>query len=125
MKFPTVIWMGREPIHKGNARRFRLVHRGPARPNRPDDVPFACEERIGQSMMKRLNWGPPRSGFGEKEAIYALSHALGQLLMVDMGKLRLDHPLYCELNMAVAEERDPRGCDCNGPDEPEEHQETT
>ena len=122
MKFPTVIWMGKEPlaVHKKAARRFRIVHRGPARPDRPDDVPFALEQRIGQSMMKRMNWAPPISEQAKQEAIHALAHALGLLLMVDVKALNLEHPLHCELNMAIVEGRPSVGCDCDGPDEPYE-----
>ena len=72
-------------------------------------------------MMKRLNWGPPERKQAKTEAIHALSHALGLLLMVDLKALNLTHPLHCEINMAQVENRATKGCDCEGPDEPEEH----
>jgi hypothetical protein len=116
-KHPFVIWMGRQPLDASGI-LFRVVDRGPARENRSDDVPFALEQRIGISMMKRHNWGPPRSIEAKQEAIHALVHAYGQLLTVDPKKLDLNHPLHCEVNLAVAEGREPKGCDCNGPADP-------
>lgn len=120
MEYPVVIWMGKQPLRQDSARRFRLVYRGPARPGRPDDVPFAVEQRIGQSMMKRLNWDGPKSETAMKEAIYALGHALGQILMKTPLELCMTHPIHCEENMALIEGRESRGCDCHGPAEPEE-----
>jgi len=97
MNYPTVIWMGKEPlaVMKKAARRFRIVHRGPARANRPDDVPFALEQRTGQSMMKRMNWGPPESDQAKREAIHALSHAIGILLVVDLKALDISRRFCC------------------------------
>ena len=119
-KYPTVIWMGKEPLHPRTARRYRIVDRGPARPGRSDDVPFALEQRTGQSMMKRLNWGPCVNESAKDEAIHALTHAIGLLLTVEVGKLRSDHPLHCDINMAIVEGREAKGCDCDRPEEPEE-----
>lgn len=115
MNFPFVIWSGTEPL-KGKG-RFRLVHRGPARDGRPDDVPFGLEQKTGASYMKTFNWEAPT--LGTPHAIHALSHTLGQVLTVDPKKLTLDHPLYCELNLAVCEGREPKGCDCAAPADPE------
>ena len=114
MTFPFVIWLGRNPLRKNGA-LFRLVNRGPARENRPDDVPFTVEQRIEPSMMKKTQWGQPRD---KQEAIYAMSDILGKILMVDPERLVSGHPINCELNMAVIEEREPKGCDCNGPVDP-------
>lgn len=131
MKFPTVIWMGKAVFSK-NTRRFRLVYRGPTREKMDDhDTPFICEQRMGQSMMKRLNWDAPRPGQGEhsstvhamQECIWALSHVLGQILMTYPESLITGHPIHCELNMSQIEGRASKGCDCDGPDEPEEHPE--
>jgi hypothetical protein len=105
MNIPTVIWMGGQPLNPTNRRRYRLVYRGLSRPSRPDDVPFACEQRIGQSMMKRLNWDKPHGEGAAHEAVWALGHALGQLLMHDPADFCIGHPLHCEINMAIAEGR--------------------
>lgn len=122
MGIPTVIWMGSQPIDRASKRRYRIVYRGPARPGRADDVPFALELRIGQSMMKQLNWDFPNDvqNGSQREAIYALVHAFGQTLMVDPAKLVAGHPIHCECNQAVIENRESKGCDCQGPDEPGE-----
>ncbi len=111
MNYPLVIWTGKQPLHPKSSSRFRLVHRGPAREDRPDDVPFSLERMAGVNMMKEETWVPPR---GDKllEAVYALSHAFGLLLAVDPRRLNLDHPLWCELNLAIVEGREPKGCDC-------------
>jgi hypothetical protein len=130
MKFPTVIWMGKA-VFKKNTRRFRVVYRGPTREKMENhDTPFICEQRIGQSMMKRLNWDAPRPGaadgptaYAMQECIWALSHAFGQILMAYPESLVQGHPIHCELNMSAIEGRESRGCDCDGPDEPEEHPE--
>jgi len=120
-RVPFVIWMGSNPIKRASARLFRLVYRGPARANRPDDTPFAAEQRIGLSQMKRFNWDrPDRASGAEQEALWAISHAFGQVLMADPGKLAAGHPIHCELNMAVIEGREAKGCDCAGPAEPGE-----
>ena len=119
-KFPKVIWIGRQPIGKSSRRLFRLVYRGPARENRPDDVPFAVELRIGCNMMKRMNWSNPIQGDGGQEAIWALSHVLGLALMARPESLVAGHPIHCELNMAILEGRVTKGCDCNGPADPME-----
>lgn len=115
MDFPFVIWSGTEPL-KGKG-RFRLVHRGPARESRPDDVPFGLEQKLGVSFMKVYQWGTVKQG-AERNAIHSLAHALGQLLTVDLRKLDLNHPLFCETNMAIAECRESRGCDCKRPADP-------
>lgn len=111
-RFPLVVWQGKQPLRPKEAGLYRLVARGPARPERPDDVPFALERRVGRDAMKQDTWAPPRDQHGMLEAVWALSHAFGLLLSVDPRKLNLDHPLYCELNLAIAEGREPRGCDC-------------
>jgi hypothetical protein len=120
-RYPMVVWMGSNPIQRASNRRYRVVYRGPARPGRPDDTPFAVEQRIGQSSMKRLNWAKPNRDSGaEEEALWAVGHAFGQVLMADPARLTPGHPIHCELNMAAIEGREPRGCDCHGPAEPEE-----
>ncbi|OAI41264.1 hypothetical protein AYO40_03525 [Planctomycetaceae bacterium SCGC AG-212-D15] len=81
-------------------------------------MPFSLEQRIGSNMMKKLNWGVPEGVEAKQEAIFALTHCFGLLLNCDPKKLIPGHPLHCELNMAIAEGRDPKGCDCNGPDDP-------
>ena len=116
MKKPMVIWMGTEPLK--NRGRFRVVDRGPPRTDRTGDVPFSVEKHLGYDMMKMPNWGPVPEGQAAQYALWALSHALGQLLTVDPKKLNLDHPLFCELNMAVAEGRESKGCDCDRPADP-------
>lgn len=108
LKAPMVIWQGTEPLHKKGS--FRLVYRGPARPDRPDDVPFSIEQKLGVNAMKAVSWGPVKEG-SRREALWALSHALGLLLTMETERIDLNHPLYCEVNMAVAEKRDARGCD--------------
>ena len=119
LNFPFVIWMGRQPLRPKQGRLFRIVHRGPARPARADDVPFAVEVRSGVDSMKVEHWGKAnRENGAEQEAMYAMVHALGQLLCVDPKKLDLNHPLYCECNMAVVEGRESRGCDCKAPADP-------
>ena len=115
MDFPFVIWTGTEPLK--NKGRFRIVHRGPARPERSDDVPFGIEQKHGCSFMKVFTWGPVKQG-AKDHAIHALTNSLGLLLTVDPKKLNLDHPLYCELNLAIAEGREPKGCDCAAPADP-------
>jgi hypothetical protein len=111
--YPFVIWAGSEPLKSRG--RFRLVHRGPVREHRPDDVPFGLEQCTGVSFMKDRQWGGIKS---HEHAIHAITHVLGLLLIVDPKRLNLDHPLYCELNLAVAEGREPRGCDCDKPADP-------
>ena len=108
---PLVIWQGRQPLNNGQGTLFRIVDRGPPRENRPDDVPCGCEQRLGMNMLKEETWGPVKDRLC-REAVHALVHAFGLLLKVDPHKLNLDHPLYCELNLAIAEGREPRGCDC-------------
>jgi hypothetical protein len=108
---PLVIWTGRQPLNQNTGTTFRVVDRGPARSDRLDDVPFACEQRLGVSSMKVENWGPPKTNL-QQEAVYALVHAFGLLLTVDPKKLNLDHRLYCEINLAISEDRETRGCDC-------------
>jgi hypothetical protein len=121
VKHPMVIWQGHAPIVK-NPRSFRIVDRGPARQERPDDVPFALECKTGLSMMKTYNWAvtePQNNPAQAKEAIWALSHAMGLLLTVDPKRLYIEHPLYCEMNLAVAEQRESKGCDCPFPNDPD------
>jgi hypothetical protein len=116
-QYPFVIWLGKGPL-KQNTGHYRVVHRGPPRPNRPDDVPFALEKQTGVSMMKKRQWGPPQTHEAKLDALHALVHAFGLLLSVDPKKLDLEHPLHCEINLAVAEGRESRGCDCNSPADP-------
>ena len=114
---PMVIWIGTNPLRDEG--RFRVVYRGSPRPERPDDVPFAVEKCIGPDNMKIMRWAQPKEQGTLQVASWALTHAFGSLLMVDPKKLNLDHPLFCELNLAIAEGREPRGCDCQRPANPE------
>jgi hypothetical protein len=117
-KKPMVIWSGTEPLKQQG--RFRIVDRGPARPERPDDVPFGLEQCLGCNFMKQKVWGPVKGHYDGSagHAMNALTHALGLLLSVDPKKLDLNHPLYCEQNLSVAEGRESRGCDCDRPADP-------
>jgi hypothetical protein len=118
-EYPFVIWTGKQPLQRNSARLCRVIHRGPARPNRKDDVPFTVEQRIGCDSMKQMTWAKPvRDSGGEQEAVFALVHAFGQFLTVDPKKLDLNHPFYCECNTAVAEGRESRGCDCGAASDP-------
>lgn len=118
MIFPMVIWTGTNPLREEG--RFRVVYRGPPRADRPDDVPFAVEKCIGLDSMKIKRWVQPKDQGSLQVAAWSLAHALGVILMVDPKRLNLDHPLYCELNLAVAEGRKSRGCDCDRPPDPSE-----
>ncbi len=111
MRYPLVIWQGRQPLNGGKGTLFRVVHRGPPRADRPDDVPWGVEQRLGMSMLKEETWGPVADRLC-REAAHALVHAYGLLLSVDPKKLNLEHPLFCELNLAISEGRESRGCDC-------------
>jgi hypothetical protein len=77
---------------------------------KPDDAiaEFAVQLQIGACVVFYL---AALTG-NLLDAIHTLVNALGLMLTVDPKKLNLDHPLYCELNIAVAEGRQPRGCDC-------------
>lgn len=120
MAFPRVIWAGSQPLHKSHVERFRLVQRPEARPGHPEDVPFGVEQRVGLSEMGRLNWGSIKDDKQTlREAIYALSHAFGKVLVSDPKDLIAGHPINCEVNLAIIEGREAIGCDCHGPDEPE------
>lgn len=110
MNYPMVIWQGTEPLHSHGY--FRLVFRGPPRHNVNDDVPFGLEQRLGPDAMKVMAWGKIKNPEAQLHAIQSLTHALGQVLCVDPRKLNLDHPLFCEENLSVAEGRQSRGCDC-------------
>lgn len=116
--FPFVIWAGRNPLHKKNSPLFRLVARGPARETRKDDVPFGLEVRANHDFMKEHSWLVPSKPDTQREAIWALAHALGSILAFDPKQLNLSHPLHCEINMALFEGRPCKGCDCNSPPDP-------
>jgi hypothetical protein len=127
---PEIIWAGKMP-GKGT-HRFRIVDMGPPRPQVTAsggyEPRFHVEELRGTDRMDGELWLPAdMTGLTPAcaqdhhllqrrcEAVAALVHGFGLVLEASSRLLDPNHPIGCEINMALIEERDSKGCDCATP----------
>lgn len=105
---PEVIWMAR------TREVFRLVDGGPSRLGKPHEPRFTVEMGRGRDAMGAKTWGGVPLD-ARLHAIDAMANAFGLVLQAWPTGLAQNHPIGCELNMAVIERRPTRGCDCFSP----------
>lgn len=109
---PRVVWIG-----KIGHEVFRIVDRRAPREDKTKDVRVRLEQARGRDAMDVKSWGGVHES-ARSLAMRALTQAFAEVLVRLPLEFDIGHPMFCELNLAVAEGRDPRGCDCGRPADP-------
>ena len=105
---PFVLWQG-----KGMDNHiYRLVDRGPAREH-TNESQFIFERGSGHDGMYTRRWVPLKT-VEHYAAMKTVVETLGSLLGLKVEELNKGHLIGCDVNMAIIEKRDIRGCDCLG-----------